>query len=282
MEIISPAKINLFLQVTGKRPDGYHNLITLMCRIGLCDTVTLTFDVKETFVSCNHSDVPDDETNLAFIASKLFFNALKINDGVKIFIDKKIPVAAGLGGGSSNAAAVLTGLNRFYGFPFSMDKMISMGVLIGADVPFFLFEKPAIATGIGEKLNAYHGLKSYKILLVYPEIKISTSQVYKKLNLGLTNCKKKLRYSFSKHRDFNAKKHLCNDLETVAGLEYPEVLEIKETLIRHGASGALMTGSGPTVFGLFPDEDSADNARRLLCKNVNWQIYLTDLLLTER
>lgn len=278
MEIISPAKINLFLQVTGKRPDGYHNLITLMCRIGLCDTVSMTFGVKNTSVSCNHPDVPDDETNLAFIASKLFFNALNLDDGVEIYIDKNIPVAAGLGGGSSNAATVLAGLNRFYGAPFSMEKLISMGGLIGADVPFFLFKKPAIATGIGEKLNVYNGLKNYKILLVYPEFKISTSQVYKKLNLGLTNCKKKLRYSFSKYRDFDAKQHLCNDLETVAELEYPEVLIIKETLVRHGASGALMTGSGPTVFGLFPDDDTADNAMRMLEKNVNWRICLTDLL----
>ena len=193
MEILSPAKINLFLQILGKRSDGYHDLITLMCCIGLYDTVSLTFGVKDITVSCNHPVVPVDDTNVAFGAAHLFLKTLKKNEGVGIFIKKQIPVAAGLGGGSSNAAAVFLGLNRYYGYPFSTEELMSMGLSIGADVPFFIFQRPAIASGIGEKLEAYQNLKNLKILLVFPGFSVSTADVYKKLNLGL---KKNLKVSF--------------------------------------------------------------------------------------
>ena len=153
MKILSPAKINLFLQITGRRNDGYHDLVTLMCCVGLYDTVSLVFGAKETTVACDHPNVPEDETNLAFGAASLFLKALNKNEGVKIFIQKQIPVAAGLGGGSSNAAAVFLGLNRYYGYPFSTEELMSMGLSIGADVPFFIFQRPAIASGIGEKLE---------------------------------------------------------------------------------------------------------------------------------
>jgi 4-diphosphocytidyl-2-C-methyl-D-erythritol kinase len=171
LEILSPAKINLFLLVTGKRADGYHDLVSLMCCISLCDEITLQFGMKSNTVTCSHPHVPQNETNLAYRAALLFLNRLDANggsDGVSITINKYIPVAAGLGGGSSNAASVLLGLNHFYGRPFSINQLISMGVLLGADVPFFLFQKPAIATGIGEKLEAFGGLHPYKILLISP------------------------------------------------------------------------------------------------------------------
>ena len=185
MRILSPAKINLFLLITEKRSDGYHNLASLMCCIKLYDTVLLTFGSKSTTVSCVHPDVPEDETNLAFKAVDIFQKALGSYNGVKIIIEKKIPVAAGLGGGSSNAAAVLLGLNRHYGYPFPKDDLMKMGLSIGADVPFFIFQKPAVATGIGEHLESYEGLKPLKVLLVYPGFSVSTAQVYKKFNLGL-------------------------------------------------------------------------------------------------
>ncbi|NQT69636.1 MAG: 4-(cytidine 5'-diphospho)-2-C-methyl-D-erythritol kinase, partial [Desulfobacteraceae bacterium] len=123
MKILAPAKINLFLQVTGKRPDGYHDLISLMCCISLYDTVTLTFGKGATAVVCEHCHVPEDSSNLAFAAADLFFKSLGKNEGVGILIEKQIPVAAGLGGGSSNAAAVLLGLNRYYGYPFSHEDL---------------------------------------------------------------------------------------------------------------------------------------------------------------
>ena len=281
MRILSPAKINLFLQITGKRPDGYHDLVSLMCCVGLYDTVTLSFGVKGTSVSCRHPDVPEDETNLAAVAASLFFNTLNINDGVKISIEKQIPVGAGLGGGSSNAAAVLLGLNRFYDTAFSRDKLISLGCSIGADVPFFIFRKPAIVSGIGDKLKAYQGLESFKILLVFPGFGISTAKVYKNLNLGLTNCKKKLRSFLLNEQSFNPGCHLCNDLEPTAASMYPGIFIAKQALLRYGALGALMSGSGSTVFGLFPDSDTAFRAQRALEANNEWQVYLVDMITKE-
>ncbi len=282
MRILSPAKINLFLEITGKRPDGYHDLVSLMCCVGLCDTVSLIFGVKETSVSCSHPDVPEDETNLAFAAASLFFNTLNINESVKISIEKQIPVAAGLGGGSSNAASVFLGLNRYYGYPFSPDKLISMGRSIGADVPFFIFREPAIVSGIGDKLKAYQGLESFKILLVFPGFSISTAKVYKNLNLGLTKCKKKLRSLLLNKQSFDPRCHLCNDLETTAASMYPGIYTVKEALLRHGALGALMSGSGSTVFGLFSDSDTALKAKNVLAENDKWQLYLVDMITKDK
>jgi 4-diphosphocytidyl-2-C-methyl-D-erythritol kinase len=278
MKIFSPAKINLFLLVLGKRSDGYHDLMSLMCCIGLYDTVSLTFGVKNIAVSCHHPGVPEDDKNLAFGAAHLFLETLNKNEGVKIIIQKQIPVAAGLGGGSSNAAAVFLGLNRYYGYPFSKKELMAMGLSIGADVPFFVFQKPAIASGIGEKLEAYQGLKNLKILLVFPEFSVSTAEVYKKLNLGLTKCKKKLKsFPLNKQR-FDPRCHLCNDLESVTVLKYPIINTVKTALLNHGALGALMAGSGPTIFGLFPDSNEASKARHALSRIDKWQMYIADMI----
>lgn len=278
MKILSPAKINLFLQILGKRLDGYHDLITLMCCIGLYDTVSLTFGVKDITVSCDHPVVPEDETNVAFGAAHLFLKKLKKNEGVKISIKKQIPVAAGLGGGSSNAAAVLLGLNRYYDYPFSTEELMSMGFSIGADVPYFIFQKPAIATGIGEKLETYQNLKNLKILLVFPGFSISTAYVYKKLNLGLTKCEKKLKSFLLNKQPFDPRYHLCNDLEAVTASEYPVIKTIKDELLNHGALGALMTGSGPTIFGLYPDSNAASKASHALFRSHKWKMHLADMI----
>ena len=278
MKILSPAKINLFLQILGKRPDGYHDLITLMCCIGLYDTVSLTFGVKDITVSCNHPVVPEDETNVAFGAAHLFLKTLKKNEGVEIFIKKQIPVAAGLGGGSSNAAAVFLGLNRYYGYPFSTEELMSMGLSIGADVPFFIFQRPAIASGIGEKLEAYQNLKNLKILLVFPGFSVSTADVYKKLNLGLTKCEKKLKSFLLNKQRFDPRRHLCNDLEAVTASEYPVLKTVKKALLSHGALGALMTGSGPTMFGLFSDSNSASKASHAIFHAHKWETHLADMI----
>ncbi len=278
LEILSPAKINLFLHVTGKRPDGYHDIVSLMCCIDLCDEITLQFDMKRTAVICSHPQVPRHETNLAHRAATLFLNRLAVKDGVTITIKKCIPVAAGLGGGSSNAASVLLGLNHFYGRPFSKNQLMSMGVSLGADVPFFLFQKPAIATGIGEKLEVFAGLHPYQILLICPEFSVSTAEVYRKLNLRLTNCEKKLTKSLLKKHGFDVALHLCNDLETVTASVYPEILSAKKQLLNHGAQGALMSGSGPTVFGIFSELEKAKKAKDALSHKVNGRLFLADIM----
>jgi 4-diphosphocytidyl-2-C-methyl-D-erythritol kinase len=267
------------LQVTGKRADGYHDLFTLMCCISLYDTVSIEFGVDKTSVVCNNPKVPEDDSNLAVIAANIFFKKLSKNKNIKILIDKKIPVAAGLGGGSSNAASILLGLNHYYGSLFSQDKLISMGLSIGADVPFFIFQKPALASGIGEKLEAYQKLKPFKILLIYPGMSASTSNIYKNLNLGLTKCKKKLKNFCFNEQNFDVDQHLCNDLETVTASRYPDIIEAKEALMYYGAKGSLMSGSGPAVFGLFSDSDKAQNAYNIISKNNKWKLFSADMLI---
>jgi 4-diphosphocytidyl-2-C-methyl-D-erythritol kinase len=278
MKILSPAKVNLFLKITGKRIDGYHDLMTLMCCIGLYDTVSLIVGNTNIAVSCNHPLVPEDESNLAYVAAQLFLKTLDKNEGVNISIQKQIPVAAGLGGGSSNAAAVLLGLNRYFGNPFSKQDLMSMGLSIGADVPFFIFQSPAIATGIGEKLKAYPGLEKMWILLVSPGFSVSTAEVYKKLNLGLTKCKKKPKRFLLNNQHFDPRSHLYNDLESVTASKYPVINTVKKALLSHGALGALMSGSGPAVFGLFSDIDRASQANHALYRAYGWEIYLADMI----
>ena len=278
MKILSPAKINLFLHVTGKRPDGYHDLITLMCCIGLYDTVKIDFGLKEISVTCSDPKVPEDETNLAFKAARLFYKTLNKPEGVYISIEKNIPVGAGLGGGSSNAASVLLALNRYYGFPFSQDELIAMGLSIGADVPFFIYRKPALVSGIGENLKPYERISKFYILLIYPGFSVSTAEVYNNLNLGLTKCQKEFKnQSFMEH-NFDGARHLCNDLETVVESRYPDISLAKKALMSQGAIGALMSGSGPTVFGIFSAADKAQRAKQFLSQNDKWRIFLVDML----
>ena len=144
MKILSPAKINLFLQVTGKRPDGYHELFSLMCCLDLFDVIYLQFSGRHIELESDCLQIPLDETNIAHKAATLFLKKLDITDGLSIRIEKSIPVAGGLGGGSSNAASILLGLNQQYGFPFSDGELMSMGLELGADVPFFIFKKLAL------------------------------------------------------------------------------------------------------------------------------------------
>ena len=278
MKILSPAKINLFLQVTGKRPDGFHELFSLMCCLDLFDIIFLRFGGKKIEIESTHRQIPLDETNVAHRAATLFFKSLKITDGLSIRIEKRLPVAAGLGGGSSNAAGVLMGLNQHYGLPFSRDQLMSMGLEIGADVPFFLFQKPAFAAGVGEKLEAYPGLLPYHILLINPGVEVHTAEVYQNLNLRLTKCKKIITRPLLKQSGFDPSLHLCNDLESVTIPKFPVIESLKKQLLKHGALGALMSGSGPTVFGLFSDFRQAEKARQAIARDRRLNAYLTDII----
>ncbi len=285
MKILSPAKINLFLQVTGKRPDGYHELVTLMSPISLHDVMTFNFESPGISVRCDSDQVPDNEDNLAFKAASLFYHRLPMKRkdhpgpwGVSIFIEKHIPVAAGLGGGSSNAGRTLLHLNQHHGRPFSAAEMNHMGLAIGADVPFFLQEKPAVATGIGECLEIYRGLQVLPIVVACPDIPVSTAAVYKKLNLGLTKCGKKLKNFFSDTSTFDVKQDLCNDLETVAIPKYPVISDIKKELLQMGAHVALMSGSGPAVFGIYSDLRKAERACELLSVHHRWRLFVAETL----
>ena len=268
------------MQVTGRRPDNYHELFTLMCPISLYDRVSLSIGVGRTVVKCSDPRVPQDETNLAYRAAALFLDTVNKTGGVRISIDKHIPVAAGLGGGSSNAAAVLIGVNRFLGSPLSRDQLMNLGLSIGADVPFFIFNRPAIATGIGEKLEPYNDLKPFRVLLIYPGYGVSTAEIFKNLNLRLTNCKKILNNSPFNIGLFDAAHHVCNDLEPVTASRYPDIDSAKASLLSHGAIAAGMSGSGPTVFGLYSDSTEAQEAFRVIQEeHPVWQLFLADLVL---
>ena len=289
MKILSPAKINLFLNVTGKRPDGYHELVTLMSQISLYDVMTFKFELPGISVLCDNPQVPDNQGNLVFKAAKLFYDRLPVTledssatgcrGGVSITIEKHIPVAAGLGGGSSNAGRTLLHLNQYHGRPFSAAELNAMGLAAGADVPFFLQEKPALATGIGERLKPYKGLKVLPIVLACPDISVSTGAVYKNLNLGLTKCGKKLRNFFSGGPEFDVKHDACNDLETVTIPKYPVISDIKRELLQMGADVALMSGSGPAVFGIYSDLRKARRACEWLSARRPWRLFVAETLI---
>lgn len=277
--IHTPAKINLFLAVESRRPDGYHDLFSLMCPVSIFDTVTLSFDRKKTTVACTHPDVPQNEENLAFKAAEIFFKALGRKHPVSIHIQKRIPVAAGLGGGSSDAAAVLSGLNQWLGHPFSIEKLTQFSSSVGADVPFFITPEPALVSGIGDKLCPFKKIPHFWVVLISFKFKVSTADVYKNLNLALTKCKKKLKSFGFRDKRFDAEKYLCNDLETVTMSRWPEIAAAKQALIDRGAAGALMSGSGPTVFGLFNEEKAARMAKSGLQQHHrDWRIFVADLL----
>ncbi len=280
MKILSPAKINLFLHVCGKRPDDYHELFSLMCCITLFDELSLQIGRGKTIeIHCSHPNVPADDTNLAHRAACLFQSKLGSTQGVNIHLNKNIPVAAGLGGGSSNAASILTALNTFYDRPFSREQLMELGLTLGADVPFFIFQKPAIATGIGEKLEAFEGALPYHILLLYPGFNVSTAETYQNLNFGLTNDQKKPTSNHLKLNRFDPAHHLTNDLERVTAPKYPEIGLAKEKLLNLGAIGALMSGSGPTVFGLFDNAETAKSAGQSLAVDKDFQLFLVDPIL---
>ncbi|MBW2109682.1 MAG: 4-(cytidine 5'-diphospho)-2-C-methyl-D-erythritol kinase [Deltaproteobacteria bacterium] len=280
LTIKAPAKINLFLKVTGKRRDGYHELSTLMCRVGLYDRIVLCLDQPCITVRCPHPSVPEGEQNLAFKAAAAFFETLGITHGVGISIDKRIPVGAGLGGGSSDAAAVLTALNNHYGTPLTQEVLMRLALTVGADVPFFIFGKTALVTGIGEKLRPVAGMPRLWAVLVYPRFEISTAWVYKHLNLQLTKCEENYNVSWFLEDLSRFKDLLFNDLEQVSTGAFPEIQTLKRALIQGGAAGALMCGSGSAVFGLFETRRQAVRGleglkRRFAC----WDMFLADLLL---
>jgi len=276
----TPAKVNLHLRVTGRRPDGYHNLESLFCGIDLYDILELKFGGVRFSVTCTDPSIPVDQRNLALAAALSFYRVLpdQAATGLSIRIKKAIPVGAGLGGGSSNAAGILHALNQLHGAPLGNDKLFRLGRELGADVPFFLFGRPAWATGIGDHLSAVDNLPDGKLLVVYPGVAVSTAAIFRKLNLGLTKPEKQHRKIPFKARQFSLARDLVNDLETVTLEHYPQVREAKELLWAAGARGVLMSGSGSAVFGIFTDLKEALGAGRGIAKKRPWQTFAVKLL----
>jgi 4-diphosphocytidyl-2-C-methyl-D-erythritol kinase len=264
--IDSPAKINLSLDILGKRDDGYHEIRTLLQKISLHDTIRFSLGKKRGIsISTNHPSLPVGKENLVYRAAAMLLERSKFEEGVSIRIRKRIPIGAGLGGGSSNAAATLKALNQLLGTGYSQRELMKMGLMIGADVPFFLIKGSAIGAGIGEKLKKVE-LPHLWYLLINPNFEVSTRWAYQ--NFVLT----KRRFHYNIHK-FSRKpseilRILRNDLEEVVKSSYPQIDTMIEILRAAGAAGASMTGSGPTVFGIFFEERSATEAFRKAKRSV--------------
>ncbi len=274
------AKINLGLDVVGKRPDGYHELRMVMQMINLYDKVNIEKTPKNGIqVETNLSFLPVNENNIVYKAAKLLMDEFHIQDGVKISLEKHIPVAAGMAGGSSDGAAVLFGMNRLFNLRLSKRELMARGVRLGADVPYCLLRTTALSEGIGEILTTLKPMPDCTIVVAKPAVSVSTKTVFGKLKLD----------EIRQHPDIDAivraindgdlgaiADHMGNVLETVTIRDYPVIGEIKELMKTMGARGALMSGSGPTVFGIFDDEATAKNVWSAL-KNGSLarQVFLT-------
>ncbi|MEW6261944.1 MAG: 4-(cytidine 5'-diphospho)-2-C-methyl-D-erythritol kinase [Thermodesulfobacteriota bacterium] len=257
--VSAPAKINLRLSVVGRRADGYHLLETLMVKLDWEDSLAIRPGRRGIELEVRGANLPPGEGNLVYRAAGLFFQAAGLKPGVEIVLTKNIPVAAGLGGGSSDAAATLLGLNRFWGRPLTLERLRELALSLGADVPFFLYPRAtAWASGIGDKVRPGPPLEEWRFLLVNPGWELSTTWVYQ--NLKLTTGKRNSIVNGLNERSFTIDRDLRNDLEAVVLPRFPELGRIKARLIQAGAAGALMSGSGPTVFGLFYGSDYLSRA----------------------
>lgn len=262
------AKINLGLDVLRRREDGYHEVKMIMQTIGLHDDLeirkTKTPGIQ---VKTNLYYLPTNENNLVYKAAKLLMDEFQIQDGVSIQLKKRIPVAAGMAGGSSDGAAVLWGINQMYGLGLSMQALMERGVRLGADVPYCIQRGTALAEGIGEKLSVLPPMPKCTILIAKPGISVSTKFVYE--NLHANDLKPEQHPDVDSMIEAMRQKDLgllCsrmgNVLETVTIPAYPVINEIKRTMIDNGAIGSMMSGSGPTVFGIFDSPATAKQAMK--------------------
>jgi len=265
----APAKINLCLHVQGRFANGYHDLAMLMQRVSLFDEISLrlTADGKTAF-SCSDPDLEAAGDNLVLCAARCLFDHVGSDLGVSIRLDKRIPIAAGLGGGSSDAAATLLGLNQAAGFGLAKQELMKLGVKLGADVPFFILEQSAWATGIGDVLDPVTDLPDLYYVLVNPGVPVSTAWVYQNLRLTSPVDVAKLR-EFPRTPE-GLVRLLHNDLEQVTIARYPLIDKVKQALCDRGALGALMSGSGATVFGLYADLEQAQQVATGLTENFGW------------
>ena len=281
MRIRAPAKINLSLRVLGKRGDGYHLLDTVMVPIGLYDEITIAGNRlgkagRESLkVTCNHPLVPSGEENLVYRAAALLLGRRGIRGRIRIHIRKRIPIGGGLGGGSSDAAATLKGLNRLFRLGCRRRELLSLAASLGADVPFFIYGCPARAKGIGERLHPLASFPRLWVIVLYPGFPVSTGWVYRRWRAGkLTKTIENTRINFSVREPEKLKRLLVNDLEKVAMRRYPGIALLKKRLMEEGAAGALMSGSGSSVFGIFSSEQTAREAFRRLRKEDGVRAYL--------
>ena len=280
MRLRALAKINLGLDILRKREDGYHEVRMIMQTIQMYDVLEMKRVRKPGIsLSVNYSYIPNDERNLVYKAAKLLMDEFQVKGGVDIHLEKFIPVAAGMAGGSSDAAAALVGINRLFKLGLSQKELMDRAVNIGADVPYCVMRGTALAEGIGEKLTSLPGVPMCYVLIGKPGINVSTKFVYGNLHLdevtehpdidGMVE-------AIRNHDLYGITDRMGNVLESVTCPAYPVIDEIKAQMMKNGAVNAMMSGSGPTVFGIFDDPDKAEFARaQLKISGLSKQTFLT-------
>lgn len=264
------AKVNLGLDVIRRREDGYHEVKMIMQTVRLYDRIILEKTQKGISMETNLSFLPVNEQNIAYRAAKMLMDEFHIQSGLHIKIDKHIPVAAGMAGGSTDGAAVLYGVNKIFELGLTKRQLMERGVKLGADVPYCIMRGTVLSEGIGEILTPVPSLPDCHILIAKPPVSVSTKHVYENLKLD----------KIEKHPDIDGMvealrmedlhgvtQRMENVLETVTIPEHPEIQQIKDLMIKEGALNALMSGSGPTVFGIFDDREKGMRARDLLRKS---------------
>lgn len=286
MKIRAPAKINLSLRVVGRRADGYHLLDTIIVPVSLYDEIDMrriraapghpAGDLIQ--ISCDHPLVPQGRENIVHRAAELIMRKTRKRQPISIHIKKNIPVGAGLGGGSSDAAAALVGLNRLLQLRLSLARIEKLALALGADVPFFVRARPARARGIGERLRPLRCLPRFWSVIVYPGFPVSTEWVYRGFRQKLTKPLVNTSIATSLKSVGELINRLENDLEAVTLKRYPEIGVFKQKLLREGAPGVLMSGSGSSVFGIFASKRAAVNAFRRLRKEEGAQAFLVHVL----
>ena len=277
MLVRANAKINLSLDIVGKREDGYHLLEMIMQSIDLHDDVTLEETEEGILLTCDKKYIPADSRNIAYKAAELIKETYGITKGVSIRINKNIPVSAGLAGGSTDAAAVLKGMNELFNLKIGQKELMAIGLRLGADVPFCLTGGTCLCKGIGEVIEVLEPFQGHIILLVKPPFGISTKEAYGSFRLD--KIKKHVEteklISAMKRSDLTLMNyHMRNLLENVILAKHPMLKNIKQTLIRLGAKTSLMSGSGPTIYGIFDDMEKARKAESFLSKGGN-EVILT-------
>ena len=271
IELKSRAKINLSIDVLGKREDGYHLVEMIMQTIDLYDIIKIKeIEIDEININSNSSDIPLNENNIVYKAAKVLKDQFNIKNGVEIFIEKNIPVAAGMAGGSSNAAAVLVGLNKLWKLNLSEVRLQEIGLKLGADVPFCISGNAALAQGIGEELTYIKGLSKDTVILVCkPNLFVSTKEVYESLDSKHIDKRpnNQLLIDCLKNEDTRQlAENMFNVLEGVTMDKHPVIQQIKDIMTNNRALGAMMSGSGPTVFGLYENREDAVKCKAILEK----------------
>ena len=279
LKLKAKAKINLGLDVVRKREDGYHEVRMIMQMINLYDKITLRKKTEPGItVTANLSYLPVNEDNLVYRAAKLLMDEFQVDGGLEIELQKYIPVAAGMAGGSTDAAAVMVGVNRIFQLGLNKKQLMERGVKIGADVPFCIMRGTALAEGIGEELTPLPAMPHCSLVIAKPKIHVSTKFVYGNLKVKELTEHPDIDGQVQALRENNLEQlvaRMGNVLETVTIPAYPVIDEIKHTMMKYGAMGAMMSGSGPTVFGIFEKEDKAQEVCRLLKKEkAAKQVYL--------